>query len=141
MGDVAKAVATVVERGTAGQTYELGGPKTYTFRELMRFMLDTIDRKRILAPIPFAVAGLMGAVGEFFGRMPFVPTLITADQVELLKSDNVVTGDTKTFADLGIAPASVEAIVPGYMTRFRKYGQFHKRDESSVDIVADDIPA
>ena len=139
VADVAEAVATVIARGTSGETYELGGPKAYTFRDLMRFLLETVDRKRILAPIPFGIAGIMGAVGEAVGKIPFVPTLITGDQVELLKSDNVVTGTTKTFADLGIAPHSVEAIVPSYMTRFRKYGQFHKRDENSVDIVADDI--
>ena len=133
VADVAEAVATVIERGTTGETYELGGPQIYTFKQLMSFMLDQVDRKRVLAPIPFGIAAIMGAVGEAVGKLPFVPTLITADQVELLKSDNIVTGTTKTFADLGFRPQSVEAIVPTYMTRFRKYGQFHEREDESAE--------
>ena len=135
-GDVGKAIATVVAKGTTGTTYELGGPRTYSFRELMEYMLEVIDRKRILAPLPFGVASLMGAVAGAVGKLSFVPTLLTADQVELLKSDNVVTGEHPGFAELGIQPETVEAIVPEYMVRYRTHGQFHR--QSGIESPAGD---
>jgi len=136
-GDVGKAVASVINRGTTGDTYELGGPRTYTFRELMDFMLLIIDRKRFLAPLPFPIAALMGKMLGGLGKLPFVPTLLTEDQVINLKYDNIVTGDTKTFADLGITPEALEAIVPEYLIRYRKFGQFHQPAEGELVSVED----
>jgi NADH dehydrogenase len=138
VGDVASAIAKTILGGTTGTTYELGGPRTYTFKALMEFMLETIDRKRILAPLPFGMASLMGAVSGGLGKLPFVPTLLTADQVTLLKSDNVATGEHPGLSDLGITPETVEAIVPDYMVRYRKYGQFHRRAEDDL-VPAEDI--
>jgi len=135
--DVARAIAKTVMSGTTGTTYELAGPKTYTFKALMEFMLDVIDRKRILAPLPFGIASIMGAVSGAMGKLPFVPTLLTADQVELLKSDNIATGEHSDLSDLGIKPATVEAIVPEYMVRYRKHGQFHQRVEHNLVIAED----
>ena len=136
-GDVGEAVATLLGRGTTGETYELGGPRTYTFRELMEFMLAIIDRKRLLVPLPFSVASLMGKILGGLGKLPFVPTLLTDDQVTNLKYDNIVTGDTKTFADLGIVPEALEAIVPEYLIRYRKFGQFHQPAEGELVSVED----
>ena len=136
-GDVAEAVATVLGRGTTCETYELGGPRTYTFRELMEFMLAIIDRKRLLLPVPFPVASLMGKVLQGVGKIPFAPVLLTEDQVTNLKYDNVVTGTTKTFADLGITPSALEAIVPEYLIRYRKFGQFHQPAEGELVSVED----
>ena len=126
--DVADAVCEALTRDDArGEMYELGGPQVYSFKELMQLMLDEIGRARFLAPIPFAVASMIGFVGQVMGRLPFVEPPLTKDQVELLKHDNIVTGDTKTISDLGIAPQSVESILPSYMVRYRKYGQFTEK--------------
>ena len=124
VGDVAEAAANLVDRGVAdGKVYELGGPEQKTFKELMQYVLSVTQRKRVLLPLPFPVASLMGAV---LGILPNAP--ISMDQVELLKTDNVVsakaTADGRSLQGLGITPRSIEAIVPGYLYRFRKAGQF-----------------
>ena len=133
VGDVADAVAKVLARGTSGRTFELGGPNTYTFRELMEYMLEVVDRKRFLAPLPFGAAALMGTVAEAVAGLPIVSSIIdpplTRDQVELLKSNNVVADGALTFADLGIVPTAMESVVPTYLQRFRKHGQFHTFDD------------
>jgi len=124
--DVADAVAAVIKRGTSGQIYELAGSQTYSFEQLMRFTLDAIDRRRLLLPVPWFAAAPMGLAGEIAGAVPFVEPFLTRDQVENLKVDNVASGDYPGFSDLGITPDTIEAIVPDYLERFRKYGQFHE---------------
>jgi NADH dehydrogenase len=127
VGDVADAVAKAVAGAAMpGATYELGGPEIFTFRELMEFVLATIERKRLLVPVPFFAAKIKA------GFLQFMPKpLLTPDQVELLRSDNVVSAEAvahnATLAGLGISPAAVEAIVPTYLWRFRKTGQFQGR--------------
>jgi uncharacterized protein YbjT (DUF2867 family) len=126
-GDVAAAIAKAADGGAkAGTTYELGGPETATFRELMEFVLATIGRRRLLVPLPFALAKLQA----FF--LQFLPKpLLTPDQVRLLQRDNVVSaqaaGEGRTLEALGIEGAAYEVIVPSYLWRFRKTGQFSRR--------------
>lgn len=125
-GDVGEAVAKAVAgEAKPGTIYELGGPEVYTFKDLMRFVLATIDRRRLLLPIPFWVAKLIGQL------LQFLPApLLTPDQVELLKHDNVVSesalAEERTLKGLGIEPRSIEAIVPSYLWRYRKTGQFRR---------------
>jgi uncharacterized protein YbjT (DUF2867 family) len=124
VGDVAEAVAKLIDAGEAtGKTYELGGPEVFTFKQLLEFTLDTIGRKRLLLPLPWPVAKVLGTV---LGVMPGAP--LTADQVELLKTDNVVsnaaTREGRDLGGLGIKPSSIQGIVPSYLYRFRKAGQF-----------------
>ncbi|KAA5804055.1 complex I NDUFA9 subunit family protein [Alkalicaulis satelles] len=110
-----------------GRVYELGGPKTYTFRELMAFILNTIERPRLLIPVPFPIASMMGLAGEIMGALPFVEPFLTRDQVTLLKSDNVAGAggaDTGRISDFGVSPESIEAVTPAYLARYRKGGQF-----------------
>ena len=126
-GDVAQAIAKVVGQGTSGKTYELGGPQSYSFKELMQFMLETIDRKRFLLPIPWFAANMMGFMGEISGYAPFLEPFLTRDQVKNLKVDNVVADEALGFSDLGIKLETMETIVPTYIARYRKYGQFHER--------------
>jgi NADH dehydrogenase len=131
-GDVAAAIAKAVDGATRqGSIYELGGPDVYTFRELMEFTLATIERRRLLLPLPFGVAKLQAAVFELVSRLPLrilSKPLLTRDQVELLRYDNVVSEiarrDGLTLEGLGITPQSIAAIVPTYLWRFRKAGQF-----------------
>ena len=128
--DVADAICEALARPEAeGRTYELGGPRVYTFKELLELMLSETGRKRFLAPLPFPIASMIGAFGEIAGALPFVDPPLTRDQVRLLKNDNVVTDaeGVGTLADLGVAPRTVESVLPSYMVRYRKYGQFAER--------------
>jgi uncharacterized protein YbjT (DUF2867 family) len=133
VGDVAEAGARLLRgAGQPGATYELGGPAVRTMRELLDYVLATIRRRRLLAPLPFAVAAPLGSMTSTVNRLLFglLPDefVFTADQVELLKHDNVVSekavAEGRTLAGLGIAPESIEAIVPTYLYRYRKTGQY-----------------
>lgn len=124
-GDVAAAVLRAIEDpATARHTYELGGPEVKTFRALMTYILAEIGRKRALVSVPFPIAMMQGF---FFGLLP--NPILTVDQVRQLRRDNVVgigpdADSIGTLADLGIKPINLEAVVPGYLWRFRKAGQF-----------------
>lgn len=126
VGDVADGIAKTLGRGTSGVTYELGGPRVYSFKELMAFILETTGKKRALLPLPWMAASAMGFAGELSGKLPFVSPFLTRDQVVSLKSDNVVADDAKGFETLGIETETIEAIVPSYLERYRKYGQFYE---------------
>ena len=97
----------------------------FTFKELMEFVLATIERRRLLVPLPWGLARLQAAL---LGLMP--KPLLTPDQVELLRYDNVVSDAAKiegrNLEGLGIVPHAVAAIVPAYLWRFRKTGQFQR---------------
>lgn len=127
VGDVAEAVAQVVRTGTSGRTFELGGPRAYSFKELMEFTLETVGRKRLLAPVPWFAANMLGFAGELSGHLPFVAPFLTRDQVTNLKVDNVVGDDVLGFEELGISLETIEALVPTYLGRYRKYGQFYEK--------------
>jgi len=125
-------VKCLSETSTRGKTYELGGPDVYTFKELMQLILRVTCRSRMLLPVPFALASLKA----FF--LQFMPKpLLTPDQVRLLKTDNIVSEGALTLADLGIAPDSVEAIVPSYLWRFRRHGQYEARASREITPIAD----
>jgi uncharacterized protein YbjT (DUF2867 family) len=131
VGDVAAAVdAILAGRAKPGATYELGGPEVRTFEELMQLMLRVIDRKRLLVPLPFAIARLQA----FFLEMMPKP-LLTRDQVRLLERDNVVSADAereqRTLAGLGISPTGMDSVLPSYLVRFRRSGQFWRRPASA----------
>jgi len=126
-GDVAEAIAKLIGRGTSGGTYELGGPRVYKFKELMQFVNEATDRKRFLIPVPWIGATALGMMGEIAGFLPFVKPFLTRDQVANLKVDNIVSDDAKGFAELGIDLETIESIVPAYLERFRKHGQFHEK--------------
>jgi len=124
-GDVGEAIGKAVDGDLKpGTIYELGGPDVRTFKELMEFVLATIGRRRLLVPVPF---GLMKLQAAFLQLLPKPP--ITPDQVELLKVDNVVSDaakrDGRTLEALDMTPESIDAIVPTYLWRFRKTGQFN----------------
>lgn len=120
VGDVADAVmAALANPDAAGKTYELGGPRVYTFREIMEFILREIRRKRVLLPLPWGVARMQAAVLELLPK-----PMLTRDQVEMLKVDNVVAPGALTLKDLGVSPTAAEVIVPGYLDRFRPGGGY-----------------
>ncbi|HEX2590520.1 MAG TPA: complex I NDUFA9 subunit family protein [Rhizomicrobium sp.] len=120
VGDVAAAIRVALDDvSTRGKLYELAGPTTYTFKDLMQFVLETTGRSRALVPVPFFIATIKGA---FLGILP--KPLLTMDQVRLLKTDNVAAEGSLGLSDLGIQPDSIEAIVPSYLWRFRSKGQY-----------------
>ncbi|VTZ28434.1 Complex I NDUFA9 subunit family protein [Methylocella tundrae] len=136
VGDVAKAVALAVEgKTTQGAIYELGGPEVATLKRILEFVLKITERKRFLAPISFAQAKTIGGLTETLTKLSLglFPEMfaITSDQVELLKTDNVVSAaaiaDKRTLQGLGITPESFEAFVPTYLGRYRATGQFADR--------------
>ncbi len=118
VGDVADAVLLgLTEPGTAGKTYELGGPKVWTFRDILAFILRQTHRQRRLVEIPMGLARLQASVAEKLPTKPF-----TRDQLLLLTRDNVVAPGMPGLPELGIAPTPVELVVPEYLTRFRPGG-------------------
>ena len=122
VGDVASAVSACFgDDKTSGLTYELGGPSTYTFQELMEIMLAEIGRNRLIVPVPFWAAAVKAFFLEHL-RLPFfIPKpLLTRDQVRLLKKDNVVSVDSLGIESLGVTPTSVYAVLPTYLNRYRR---------------------
>lgn len=123
-GDVAEAVAAALDSKNApGGIYEIGGPEVKTFRDVLEYILAVTGRKRLLLPLPFALASLKA---QFLQLLP--SPLLTVDQVELLKTDNVVSDAAvksgRTLEGLGVRPTAIETVVPAYLYRFRKAGQF-----------------
>jgi uncharacterized protein YbjT (DUF2867 family) len=131
-GDVGEAVVRSLDASAAGKLYELGGPETASLREIMAYVLAVTGRARLLMPLPFPIAKLVGLKCEIAAKLSFglLPSslLVTRDQVELLRHDNVVSRaaivEGRTLAGLGIVGTSYETIVPTYLYRFRKTGQF-----------------
>lgn len=118
VGDVAEAMARLLDDpASAGKTYELGGPRVYSFREIMALVLRETGRNRLLVPLPYPLAMLQA---RFLELLPVPP--LTRDQVQLLKRDNVVGGDAPGLADLGVTPTAVDAILPSYLGRYRRRG-------------------
>jgi NADH dehydrogenase len=123
VGDVADAaVACLEDPATAGRTYELGGPKIYALRELLELLLSEIRRKRRFIDLPFGLAGILARLMAVLPNPP-----LTLDQVELLRSDNIVGPGALGLASLGIAPTAVEAVLPAYLDRFRRGGWYSRQ--------------
>lgn len=129
VGDVAQAIATCLDSTDArGRTYELGGPTTYSFKELLQLILKETGRRRALVPLPFGLAMIKAAFLQILPK-----PLLTMDQVKLLKTDNVVAPTAAGLADLGITPTSVEAVIPSYLWRFRAKGEY--ADAARTELV------
>jgi uncharacterized protein YbjT (DUF2867 family) len=128
VADVAEAVVKgVVGEIDGGKIYELGGPEVLSFKQCLQTMLKVISRSRPLVHLPWAIASLIGSVTSL---IPFIDPPLTEDQVELLKSDNVVSDQAKSegrdLAGMGITPKAVETILPTYLVHFRPSGQYTK---------------
>jgi uncharacterized protein YbjT (DUF2867 family) len=120
VGDVADAIVkSLTDSATAGKTYELGGPRAYTFAELMALVLAVTERKRALVKLPFWMADI---IGIFAGLVPGRPPL-TRDQAKLLRIDNVPAPGMPGLAELGIESTACEVILPTYLDRYRKGGR------------------
>mgnify|MGYP003956321937 FL=1 len=122
VGDVAEAIVRTLElNNLEPKIYELGGPENYTFKELMEIILNEIKKKRLLISVPFSVAKFQ----SYFFQIMSNP-LLTPDQVEILKYNNIVSGEHPTLKDLGISGKTIQSELPKYIYRFRAGGQFSR---------------
>ena len=113
VGNVAEAcVRALVDPSTQGGVYELGGPRIYTYKALMKLVLDHVGKRRALVPVPFFVWDTLAALLSVLANPP-----LTRDQVKLMKSDNVIGEAALTLEDLGIDPTPVEKVLPIYIHR------------------------
>jgi NADH dehydrogenase len=119
VGDVAQAMAVMLQDDRwAGETAELGGPRVYSFRQLMQLICEVTGRRRWLVPVPFELMQPFAAVASL---LPVPP--ITMDQLAMLKRDNVAAEGAPGLAELGIEPRTVESVVPTYLARYRRAGR------------------
>jgi uncharacterized protein YbjT (DUF2867 family) len=120
--DVAEAVMAALDgRAAAGTTYELGGPRVWSMREILAYVLAEVQSKKPLVDVPMPVARVQATM---LGLLP--NPLLTSDQLKMLATDNVVGDGMPGLAALGLAATPVEAIVPQYLRRYRPHGQFSR---------------
>ncbi|HZG28493.1 NADH dehydrogenase [Ensifer adhaerens] len=133
VGDIAEGVANIVDgKAAAGRIYELGGPEVLTFRQCLEIMLAEIDREKSLVSLPFSIASLAGSLASL---IPLISPPITADQVKLLKKDNVVSKEAeaegRTLSALGVTPTLVAAVIPSYLVHYRPQGQYARTGKAA----------
>jgi len=135
VGDVAAAcVAALTDPAAVGATYQLGGPTVYTFKALMELLLKEIGRSRLLVPVPFGVAVGLGLAGDVVAATGLVAPPITSDQVQLLRADSVVAPGALGLSDLGLSPTALEPIIPTYLYRYRKGGQYAELTQAAAAL-------
>jgi uncharacterized protein YbjT (DUF2867 family) len=139
VGDVAETIARAVDGTIAGdRIYELGGPQIVSLEGVLTYVLAETGRSRPFLPLPFAAARIQAAVMEVLDKLTFAKLpralAVTRDQLRLLEHDNLVSeaakAEGRTLEGVGITPTAFEAIVPSYLWRFRRYGQFEKMREA-----------
>jgi NADH dehydrogenase len=138
VADVADAAVQGILGNAKPGIYELGGPDVENMGQLMDRLLVSIRRKRSKLPIPLAIAALKGWSLDLMSKMTFglfTNTILTQDQVRLLRSDNIVGDKVKTFSDLGITPTAMDAILDTYLYAHRPYGQYAELTESSKNLT------
>lgn len=133
VGDIAEGVANIVDgKAAGGRIYELGGPEVLTFRQCLEIMLAEIDREKSLVSLPFSIASLAGSLASL---IPLISPPITADQVKLLKKDNVVSKEAeaegRTLSALGVTPTLVAAVIPSYLVHYRPQGQYARTGKAA----------
>ena len=122
VGDIALGIDKIIEEEIKNDTIEFVGNEIFTLEELIKIISNEIRSKNIILPIPSWLGRIQGRV---LGLAP--KPMLTLDQVKTLESgDNISTGSNKTLKDLGIEPQHIRKIIPNYLWRFRKEGQFAK---------------
>lgn len=135
--DVAAAAAESAIKGAKGGIYELGGPEVATQRQLIERMLEVIQRRRLLVPVPFWLARIKAwffDAGQYLSGGLVMNRLLTKDQVRLLRHDNVVAKGAKGLEAFGIEATAMDAVMAGYLTRFRPHGQFDAITASAKNL-------
>lgn len=124
--DVARGIVAALEAAHAGKTFELGGPKVYTMRELIEWIMAQTYAQKSLVEVPDSAAGMLASL---FGWLPGAP--LTRDQWLMLKSDNVGSGALPGLEAFGIRPTPLEAVAPAYLVRYRKHGRFNRGEQDN----------
>ncbi len=135
--DVAEAAVVAALGKAPSGTYELGGPDAESFRGLMGRMLTVINRRRLVVNLPFWVGGLLGGmldIASAFTLGLVKNRILTRDQVKSLRHDNIVASNARGFAELGIAPTAMAAVLPDYLWRFRPSGQYDAIKASAKNL-------
>lgn len=135
--DVARAAALAAMAGVPAGVYELGGPDTGSFRELLAQTLDVIRRKRVIIGLPRFVGRITAGAFDLLETVSLglIPNpVLTRDQLKNLAADTVVAPGAKGFADLGIEPAPMELVLPTYLWVYRPAGQFAAIRESAEGL-------
>lgn len=135
--DVAQAAVMGAEGVAAPGVYELGGPEVLSFHQLMERMLQVIHRRRVLVPVPGFVAQVLAFCFDMLEAVTLglvSNPVVTRDQLKSLGRDNVVTGQAPGLETLGIAPTTLEAVLPDYLWRFRPSGQYDAIKESARNL-------
>ncbi|HUO22414.1 MAG TPA: complex I NDUFA9 subunit family protein [Caulobacteraceae bacterium] len=137
VGDVAEAVANAIsDPDAAGKTFELGGPQVYSYKQLIQMTLAEIQKSRPTPSLAWPLAKLIGAIGDVQAKLLPFPPVLTSDQVLMLQTDNVVAPDALGLKALGVnTPVAVEAIIPTYLYRYRRGGQFAQSPVISSHIA------
>ncbi len=136
--DVAQAAEKALKGEAAPGVYELGGPEVDTFRGLMGRMLKVIQRRRAVVNLPFVLARIIGFGFDMVEAVTLgliENKMITRDQVRSLVRDNVVTPGARGFADLGIVPTAMDAVLPEYLWRYRPSGQYAAIKDSAKNLT------
>ncbi len=136
--DVAAAAEQAVLGRVEAGTYELGGPDIEDMRSLMHRMLSVIDRRRGVVNMPFPVARFLAFWFDLWQKVSggLIKSPLTRDQVKSLACDNVVHADAKGFANLGITPKPMDAVLPEYLYRYRETGQYAAIKHSAKNLKA-----
>ncbi|MCY4305200.1 MAG: complex I NDUFA9 subunit family protein [Aestuariivita sp.] len=134
--DVAKAAVFAMHGRVPSGIYELGGPETKTFRELMEKMFEVIRQQRIIVNVPFPIASAMGLFFNALNTISIglIPAQITRDQVNNLAYDNIVSHNAKGFTYFDIKPVAMDAVLSEYLWRFRPSGQYEEMKESAKNM-------
>ena len=122
--DVADAIVKAIElKGNEGKIYEIGGPKIISFGDMVKSILKTINKKRLVVPLPMPLAKIQSTITDL---LPF-PPILTRDQCEILsEADNVVSNNHLTLKDLDIEPSDIEEAMKKWLVRYKDGGQFSK---------------
>ncbi len=131
--DIALAIEKIISRKNIQGVFELGGPEVLTFKSLIKKMLFVIRRKRIILNIPFNLARFIATITQLInkGTLGLAPLPFTQDNVLQLQVDNVVSGQTKSFKELGIKPQNIDTIIPLYLFSYRPHGQYNEITQSA----------
>lgn len=136
-------VANAAEKALTGEAipgiYELGGPDQRTLRDLIDEMLAVIHRRRLVVNLPFSVGAGLARMFSFAQAVTvglFHNSILTVDQVQNLKHDNVVSEGAKGFPDLQIEPTNLSVVIPDYLWRFRPAGQYDDIKASAKNLKA-----
>ena len=124
--DLTDVILQVINKNIQSNIIECVGPEILSLRNIIEKLLLSIDKKRLLIPLPNAIAKITASFFQLFPK-----PLLTVDQLKLLKYDNVISGKYKTNADIGVPALRLfDEKLNKYSYMWRENGQFSKKEDS-----------